>query len=185
MHIFNKIIFCFRGRMNPRELERLIIERKSKGQIPFFVNCTSGTTVLGAFDPINDIADICEKYKLWLHIDVSTFIQIYRVHYFKNIRNPNQFREINSALCPSILSEIHLIVPKLINKKNEGILRIPLFIDCITDGSTVISAFEVVISQITFRIHIQFRSLNNNRIHFSYILIFLLLFICFIIFQKY
>ncbi|XP_014291048.1 glutamate decarboxylase isoform X2 [Halyomorpha halys] len=60
-----------RGRMIPRELERLIVERKSKGQIPFFVNCTSGTTVLGAFDPINDIADICEKYKLWLHIDAA------------------------------------------------------------------------------------------------------------------
>lgn len=25
----------------------------------------------GAFDPINEIADICEKYGCWLHIDVS------------------------------------------------------------------------------------------------------------------
>lgn len=53
------------------ELERLVIERKSKGHIPFFVNCTSGTTVHGAFDPIEEIADICQKYKMWLHIDVS------------------------------------------------------------------------------------------------------------------
>lgn len=35
-----------------------------------FVNATAGTTVYGAFDPINDIADICEKYKIWLHVDV-------------------------------------------------------------------------------------------------------------------
>lgn len=25
----------------------------------------------GAFDPIQEIADICEKYNLWLHVDVS------------------------------------------------------------------------------------------------------------------
>jgi glutamate decarboxylase len=58
------------GRIIPSELERLIIERKSRGQIPFFVNGTAGTTVLGAFDPINTMADICEKYNCWLHIDV-------------------------------------------------------------------------------------------------------------------
>ncbi|BES95160.1 Glutamate decarboxylase [Nesidiocoris tenuis] len=59
------------GRMIVSELERLVKERKAKGQIPFFVNCTSGTTVLGAFDPINPIADICQKYNMWLHIDAA------------------------------------------------------------------------------------------------------------------
>ncbi|XP_075218103.1 glutamate decarboxylase [Lycorma delicatula] len=60
-----------RGRLIPSELERLVIERKSKGHIPFFVNCTSGTTVLGAFDPIEEIANICQKYKMWLHVDAA------------------------------------------------------------------------------------------------------------------
>lgn len=60
-----------RGRMIPQELERHVLDRKSKGQIPFFVCATSGTTVLGAFDPIDEIADICKKYGMWLHIDVS------------------------------------------------------------------------------------------------------------------
>ncbi|XP_023712009.1 glutamate decarboxylase [Cryptotermes secundus] len=60
-----------RGRMIPSELERLILERKAKGHIPFFVNATAGTTVLGAFDPIDPIADICQKYKLWLHVDAA------------------------------------------------------------------------------------------------------------------
>lgn len=59
------------GKMIISELERLILERKAKGHIPFFVNATAGTTVLGAFDNINQIADICQKYKCWLHIDVS------------------------------------------------------------------------------------------------------------------
>ncbi|CAH1979644.1 unnamed protein product [Acanthoscelides obtectus] len=59
------------GRMIPTELERLIMERKTRGHIPFFVCCTSGTTVLGAFDPINAIADICKKYGMWLHVDAA------------------------------------------------------------------------------------------------------------------
>ncbi len=57
--------------MIPRELERLIEGHKSQGHLPFFVNCTTGSTVYGAFDPIEDIADICEKHHIWLHIDVS------------------------------------------------------------------------------------------------------------------
>lgn len=60
-----------RGRIIPSKLEELILERKARGHIPFFVNATAGTTVIGAFDPISQIADICEKYKLWLHVDVS------------------------------------------------------------------------------------------------------------------
>jgi glutamate/tyrosine decarboxylase-like PLP-dependent enzyme len=36
-----------------------------------FYSLTSGTTVLGSFDPIDSVADICEKYNLWLHVDVS------------------------------------------------------------------------------------------------------------------
>lgn len=60
-----------RGKMIPAELERLVRESIERGNRPYFVNCTCGTTVLGAFDPIHPIADICEKYNLWLHIDVS------------------------------------------------------------------------------------------------------------------
>lgn len=41
-----------------------------QGYVPMYVNATAGTTVYGAFDPINEIADICEKYNMWLHVDV-------------------------------------------------------------------------------------------------------------------
>merc|ERR1719295_217417 len=60
-----------KGRMIPEELEKLIIRHKSEGHLPFFVNCTTGTTVYGAFDPINPIADICERHHIWLHIDAA------------------------------------------------------------------------------------------------------------------
>ena len=36
---------------------------------PYLVNATAGSTVLGAYDPLDAIADICQKYKLWMHVD--------------------------------------------------------------------------------------------------------------------
>ncbi|KAK7153683.1 hypothetical protein R3I94_007158 [Phoxinus phoxinus] len=58
-----------RGRVIPADLEAKVIDAKQKGFVPMFVNATAGSTVYGAFDPINEIADICEKYNLWLHVD--------------------------------------------------------------------------------------------------------------------
>uniref|UniRef100_A0A8C2JBT3 Glutamate decarboxylase 1 n=1 Tax=Cyprinus carpio TaxID=7962 RepID=A0A8C2JBT3_CYPCA len=58
-----------RGRVIPADLENKVIDAKQKGFVPMFVNATAGSTVYGAFDPINEIADICEKYSMWLHVD--------------------------------------------------------------------------------------------------------------------
>uniref|UniRef100_A0A8D0RAC3 Glutamate decarboxylase like 1 n=1 Tax=Sus scrofa TaxID=9823 RepID=A0A8D0RAC3_PIG len=52
-------------------LPRLILFTSAEGAAPFLVCATSGTTVLGAFDPLNEIADICERHGLWLHVDAS------------------------------------------------------------------------------------------------------------------
>uniref|UniRef100_A0A673ZUM1 Glutamate decarboxylase 1 n=1 Tax=Salmo trutta TaxID=8032 RepID=A0A673ZUM1_SALTR len=59
-----------RGRVIPADLEAKVIDAKARGCVPMFVNATAGSTVYGAFDPIHEIADICEKYNMWLHVDV-------------------------------------------------------------------------------------------------------------------
>jgi glutamate decarboxylase len=41
------------------------------GYLPFLLSATAGTTVIGAFDPLDQLADVCKKYDLWLHVDVS------------------------------------------------------------------------------------------------------------------
>lgn len=59
------------GHMIPEDLDEKIKCAKAQGAVPFFVSCTSGTTVQGAFDPLDRIADVCEKHKLWMHVDAA------------------------------------------------------------------------------------------------------------------
>lgn len=59
------------GRMIPSELERLIKEGKEKGDVPFYVNATAGTTVHGSYDPFTELSAVCKRNNLWLHVDGS------------------------------------------------------------------------------------------------------------------
>ncbi|KAG5930348.1 L-aspartate decarboxylase dtxS4 [Claviceps africana] len=60
-----------KGRMLSSELRRLAAEAKAQQQLPLYVNATAGTTVLGAFDPIAELRDICDEFGMWLHVDGS------------------------------------------------------------------------------------------------------------------
>ena len=62
------------GRMNVEELEKHIQIDIKNGKKPFFVNATAGTTLLGSIDDLERLADICEKYHIWLHADVYNSI---------------------------------------------------------------------------------------------------------------
>lgn len=57
------------GRMDIKELERLILLSQQQGKVPFCVVCTAGTTVTGMIDPIDSIHEIARKYDLWMHVD--------------------------------------------------------------------------------------------------------------------
>ncbi|CAG8696015.1 7549_t:CDS:2 [Gigaspora margarita] len=59
------------GRMRTDELERLIKNSFQRGEMPFYINATAGTTVLGSFDPLFEIGKIAKRYNLWFHIDGS------------------------------------------------------------------------------------------------------------------
>ncbi|XP_055957209.1 cysteine sulfinic acid decarboxylase [Patella vulgata] len=59
------------GRMLIDDLEVKVEESKKKGHIPFFVMGSCGTTVLGSYDSLNEIADACSKHNMWFHIDAA------------------------------------------------------------------------------------------------------------------
>jgi glutamate decarboxylase len=59
------------GRIIPEALEEAINKSKREGKLPFYVNATAGTTVLGSFDPFEEISAICKRHNLWMHIDGS------------------------------------------------------------------------------------------------------------------
>jgi len=58
-----------KGEMCSEDLQSTIENDLKNGLIPFFVNATVGTTVMGAIDPISEIATICNKNNIWFHID--------------------------------------------------------------------------------------------------------------------
>ncbi|CAG7731203.1 unnamed protein product [Allacma fusca] len=59
------------GKMSVSDLRKKVAEAKAANKTPFLVVATAGTTTLGAFDPINEIADVCRDNKMWLHVDGS------------------------------------------------------------------------------------------------------------------
>ncbi|MBC8370063.1 MAG: aminotransferase class V-fold PLP-dependent enzyme [Planctomycetes bacterium] len=64
-----KIKCDFDGRMNVDDLSKTIETDIANGCVPCAVVATCGTTVLGAFDPLKQIASICRKHDIWLHAD--------------------------------------------------------------------------------------------------------------------
>lgn len=88
-----------KGCMLPDALEDAIEESMTKGETAFYVNATAGTTVLGSFDPLEEIADVCQRHNLWLHVDASwggpvIFSEKYKTK-LKGIEKANSL-----AMCP-------------------------------------------------------------------------------------
>jgi sulfinoalanine decarboxylase len=58
-----------KGEMIASDLDQQILKDIEQGYQPFFVNATAGTTVMGAFDDIEDLSKVCKKHDVWLHLD--------------------------------------------------------------------------------------------------------------------
>ena len=104
------------GRMIPSELEREIIKSKSRGETPFFVGATCATTLLGAFDPLDQLAEVCQRHNLWLHADGSfggtLILSSKHKHLFNGIEKTDSF-----AWNPHKLMNIPLVCSVLLVKK--------------------------------------------------------------------
>lgn len=56
-------------KMIPAELEKLILEDRKNGLIPFMVIGSAGTTNTGTIDPLFDLAQVCQRQNVWFHVD--------------------------------------------------------------------------------------------------------------------
>jgi len=52
-------------------LRDAITEDRAAGFVPFMVAASAGTTNTGAVDPLTQVADLCEREKLWMHVDAA------------------------------------------------------------------------------------------------------------------
>jgi len=57
------------GRIDPKFLSSQLRGLCQKGKLPIAVVANAGSTALGLFDPIRDIAPICREHGVWLHVD--------------------------------------------------------------------------------------------------------------------
>lgn len=69
--VCRKISLDNQYRMRADELRKAVQQDRKKGLIPWMVVASAGSTDTGAVDPLEDLAEICNKEQLWFHVDAA------------------------------------------------------------------------------------------------------------------
>lgn len=59
------------GKMRLSDLKAQIEQCIANNCQPLMVSATAGTTVLGAFDDLQGIAELCRQHNMWMHVDAA------------------------------------------------------------------------------------------------------------------
>ncbi len=60
-----------RRRMDPNRLDEMLTQLRAGNQPIVAVAACACATPIGAFDPLNDVADVCRRHQVWLHVDAA------------------------------------------------------------------------------------------------------------------
>lgn len=91
--------------LEPGELARAIDRDRADGVTPIAVVATAGTTLTGAVDPLDAIADVCDERRVWLHVDGAYGVPAASVR-------PELFRGLDRARSVSVDAHKWLYLPK-------------------------------------------------------------------------
>ena len=59
------------GRIDVPQLDRSLTQLRTQGRPIVAVCACACATPIGAFDRLNELADVCEQHKVWLHVDAA------------------------------------------------------------------------------------------------------------------
>lgn len=135
-----KIECSERFEMIPEKLAEAIDDDIENGYLPICVIPTIGTTSTSSVDPVDAIADICEKFDIWLHVDTAyagstAIVPEYR-HYFKGweradsiVVNPHKWLftpfDLSVLYCKdlSVLKEAFSLVAEYLKTSDEQTVK--------------------------------------------------------------
>ena len=127
-------------RMDVSALERTVAEDRAAGWTPMAVSATVGTTSTTSVDPVPAIADLCEREKIWLHVDAAyggamALVPEYRwvldgcERADSLVVNPHKWLfvpiDLSALYCrrPEVIREAFSLVPPYLMTPEDGLAR--------------------------------------------------------------